>query len=124
MEGTGIGLHITHQLVQLMGGRIAFTSEMNVGTTFCVDLPAWTGEVAASRDIRFSNVVDISRTGGATLCSMLTMNIPETAQSAAAMPRGMDARFTNYPARPVNVREFFATVDSLLTEPTRDQHRN
>lgn len=46
-----------------MDGRIAFTSEQNAGTTFCVDLPAWTGEVASPKDIRFSNVVDISRTG-------------------------------------------------------------
>ena len=53
-----------------------------------------------------------------------TMDIPETALSAAAMPRGTDAGFTNYPANSVNLREFLAAVDSLLTEPTRDRHRN
>ena len=38
-EGTGLGLSITRQLVQAMGGTIAFTSTEGEGTTFYFDLP-------------------------------------------------------------------------------------
>lgn len=39
IEGSGVGLVITRQLVSHMGGRIDFTSEEGVGSQFWVDLP-------------------------------------------------------------------------------------
>lgn len=39
IEGTGIGMTITKQLVEAMGGSISFTSEIGLGTTFTVTLP-------------------------------------------------------------------------------------
>lgn len=39
IEGSGVGLVITKQLVELMDGRIDFTSEPNVGSCFWLDLP-------------------------------------------------------------------------------------
>jgi signal transduction histidine kinase/ActR/RegA family two-component response regulator len=39
-EGTGIGLVVTRQLVELMGGAIGVESEPDVGTTFWVELAA------------------------------------------------------------------------------------
>jgi PAS domain S-box-containing protein len=39
IEGTGIGLSITQDLVEQMGGQITVESEVNVGTTFKVRFP-------------------------------------------------------------------------------------
>jgi PAS domain S-box-containing protein len=39
IEGTGIGLTITRQFVELLGGNISFTSEEGKGSRFWIDLP-------------------------------------------------------------------------------------
>lgn len=39
IEGTGLGLVITKKFVDLMGGKIWFTSEYEIGTTFYIDIP-------------------------------------------------------------------------------------
>ncbi len=39
IEGTGIGLSITRQLIELLNGRIGFESKENIGSTFWVDFP-------------------------------------------------------------------------------------
>jgi PAS domain S-box-containing protein len=44
IEGTGIGLVLTRQLVQLMGGRLQIDSVHREGTTATVTLQRWTGK--------------------------------------------------------------------------------
>jgi predicted ATPase/signal transduction histidine kinase len=38
-QGTGLGLNLVRELVDLHGGRVGVTSEINVGSRFTVDLP-------------------------------------------------------------------------------------
>jgi CheY-like chemotaxis protein len=47
-EGTGLGMPISQQFIRMMGGDIAFRSELGVGTTFRFDVPI---EVAEAADI-------------------------------------------------------------------------
>lgn len=51
VQGTGIGLTIALQLVELMGGRMDFYSEVDKGSTFWIDIPqAVSDETAATLD--------------------------------------------------------------------------
>lgn len=39
IEGTGVGLTVTKRLIEAMGGRIGYESEVGKGSTFWVELP-------------------------------------------------------------------------------------
>ena len=49
--GTGLGLTITRQLVELHGGTIRIESEVDVGTRLIFTLPLWEGELPAEGTI-------------------------------------------------------------------------
>jgi signal transduction histidine kinase len=38
-EGSGLGLHLSQKLAQLLGGQINFKSEYSKGSTFTLSLP-------------------------------------------------------------------------------------
>jgi signal transduction histidine kinase len=40
-EGTGLGLSISKAIVERLGGRIGFESQVGRGTTFHFELPEW-----------------------------------------------------------------------------------
>jgi PAS domain S-box-containing protein len=60
IQGTGIGLTITKQIIDLMGGYIGFESEEDVGSTFWIDIPI-ASESDGNEDITdTSNLVNIA----------------------------------------------------------------
>ena len=50
--GNGLGLSISHKLVQLMGGRLTVQSDVDSGSTFSVSLPAPDARWAPTRPVR------------------------------------------------------------------------
>lgn len=51
IEGTGIGLTITKQYVELLGGFIDFESEEGKGSSFWIDLPIWAMDEENTEDV-------------------------------------------------------------------------
>jgi PAS domain S-box-containing protein len=49
IEGTGIGLVVTKELVEIMGGKIGFDSVENKGSTFWFELPIFTEDLKKFR---------------------------------------------------------------------------
>jgi two-component system NtrC family sensor kinase len=44
-KGTGLGLYISFSIIESMGGKIMVDSEVNVGTTFTLQLPVTSGDI-------------------------------------------------------------------------------
>ena len=58
IEGTGIGLVITKDVVEMMGGKIGFESEKDIGSTFWFELPS-ASEKSEYDNTRVSPIEDV-----------------------------------------------------------------
>ncbi len=58
--GTGLGMAMTKQFVELLGGTVQVESELNVGTRFTVDLPVEIDETEEKAASRENDMADLS----------------------------------------------------------------
>jgi signal transduction histidine kinase/ActR/RegA family two-component response regulator len=67
IEGTGLGLALSHRLVEAMGGSLSATSTLGEGTTFTIELQTTEGhmardEAALSAEVRDNDASDVQGT--------------------------------------------------------------
>lgn len=61
IQGTGLGMYVTHNLIAQMKGTITVDSHLGAGTTFTVTIPAKIGESSSSNSFSsISDEVDLS----------------------------------------------------------------
>ncbi|MCU1279225.1 MAG: sensor protein [bacterium] len=114
--GTGLGLSLTRQLVELMGGRIGVDSELGVGATFSVDLPVHTAPAQAARrpsERRADSPLILVVDDEATARELLVLALQEAGFRTLAVGTGDEAIAKARLHRPAAI-----TLDILL--PTID----
>ncbi|MGC4051268.1 MAG: PAS domain S-box protein [Paludibaculum sp.] len=77
-KGTGLGLSVVHGIVSTCGGRVALETELGVGTTFHIYLPAGTEQAPAGSAVQAQAV-------GGSGTVLLAEDEPEVRQYVAAV---------------------------------------
>jgi CheY-like chemotaxis protein len=75
VEGTGLGLALSKGLVEAMGGRLSFSSQPDVGSTFWIDLA--TTESALDRFERTSSSRRIGRAAATAVAARTILHIED-----------------------------------------------
>ena len=132
--GTGLGLAICRQLAEVMGGSIGFESEVNLGSTFWLELPLAltkpTPESALTKDLVPSGlkvlVVDDNKTSRKVLqCHLEGWRIPHMSveDGRSALSEIDRAKSNNEPFRLIITDFQMPEMDGLqLAEQIRTKH--
>ncbi len=101
IEGTGIGLTITKRLLEIMDGRIGVDSEIDIGSTFWVEIP--TGEVIDTQNSILETskytllYIEDSRTNVSLVAQILKSRSDITLMSAHTGEMGLELAQLHHP---------------------------
>lgn len=90
-EGTGIGLVVTKQLVELMGGRIGVHSEVGAGSTFWFELPL-SVESTASTSVAGDTVKTARRLGAPDAAQRTLLYVEDNAANVSLVEQLIERR--------------------------------
>ncbi|WP_461095323.1 ATP-binding protein [Spirosoma gilvum] len=85
-EGTGIGLALVHELVELHGGTIRVSSELGQGSTFCVQIPIHRSQQSIVPEQVSTGSADLFVADADLMLSSLLPTQPPVSEPPAAAP--------------------------------------